>query len=128
MYVFARVLRLRRAPATLAAVVYAFSGFYLVSVAFTMIIAAAAWLPLILAVIEIVVRKQEEKGGGAYSPVPYIVLGAAFLGLQTLAGHVEITYYTLMVMALLRRLAADRAGAAASDSGAPRFGWPSGWR
>ena len=82
MYVFARVLRLRRAPATLAAVVYAFSGFYLVSVAFTMIIAAAAWLPLILAVIEIVARKQEEKGGGAYSPVPYIVLGAAFLGLQ----------------------------------------------
>ncbi len=98
MYVFARVLRLRRAPATLAAVVYAFSGFYLVSVAFTMIIAAAAWLPLILAVIEIVARKQEEKGGGAYSPVPYIVLGAAFLGLQVLAGHVEITYYTLMVM------------------------------
>ena len=98
MYVFARVLRLRRAPATLAAVVYAFSGFYLVSVAFTMIIAAAAWLPLILAVIEIVVRKQEEKGGGAFSPVPYIVLGAAFLGLQVLAGHVEITYYTLMVM------------------------------
>ena len=30
--------------------------------------------------------------------MPYIVLGAAFLGLQTLAGHVEITYYTLMVM------------------------------
>ena len=99
MYVFARVLRLRRAPATLAAVVYTFSGFYLVSVAFTMIIAAAAWLPLILAVIETVARKQEEKGGAAYSPVPYIVLGAAFLGLQTLAGHVEITYYTLMVMA-----------------------------
>ena len=98
MYVFARVLRLRRAPATLAAVVYAFSGFYLVSVAFTMVIAAAAWLPLILAVIEIVARKQEEKGGGAFSPVPYIVLGAAFLGLQVLAGHVEITYYTLMVM------------------------------
>ena len=63
-----------------------------------MIIAAAAWLPLILAVIEIVARKQEEKGGGAFSPVPYIVLGAAFLGLQVLAGHVEITYYTLMVM------------------------------
>ena len=98
MYVFARVLRLRRAPATLAAIVYVFSGFYLVSVAFTMIIAAAAWLPLILAVIEIVARKQEEKGGGAYSPVPYIVSGAAFLGLQVLAGHVEITYYTLMVM------------------------------
>ena len=99
MYVFARVLGQRRSAATLAAVIYTFSGFYLVSVAFTMIIAAAAWLPLILAVIEIVIRKQEEKGGAAYSPVPYIALGAIFLGLQTLAGHVEITYYTLMVMA-----------------------------
>ena len=99
MYIFARVLRLRRAPAILAAVAYTFSGFYLVSVGFTMIIAAAAWLPLILAMIEIVVRKQEAKGDVAYSPVPYIVLGAVFLGLQVLAGHVEITYYTLMVSA-----------------------------
>ncbi len=99
MYVFARVLRQRRAAAMLAAVVYVFSAFFIVSVNFTMIIAAAAWLPLILAIIEMVVRKQEEKGGGPYSPVPYIVLGAVFLGLQTLAGHVEITYYTLMVAA-----------------------------
>ena len=99
VYVFARVIGQRRAAAMLAAVAYAFSGFYLVSVGFTMIIAAAAWLPLILAVIEIVVRKQEGKGNASYSPVPYIVLGAVFLGLQVLAGHVEITYYTLMVSA-----------------------------
>jgi O-antigen/teichoic acid export membrane protein len=99
MFVFARMLGQRRAAATLAAVIFTFSGFYVVSVAFTMIIAAAAWLPLILAVIEMVVRKQEEKGDVAYSPVPYIVLGAVFLGLQVLAGHVEITYYTLMVSA-----------------------------
>ena len=31
--------------------------------------------------------------------MPYVALGAIFLGLQMLAGHVEITYYTLMVMA-----------------------------
>ena len=99
MYVFARVLRLSRPAAFLAAVAYAFSGFYIVSVAFTMIIAAAAWLPLILAMIEIVIRKQREKGATAYSPAPYIALGALFLGLETLAGHVEITYYTLLVSA-----------------------------
>ena len=99
VYIFARVIGQRRAAATLAAVAYTFSGFYLVSVGFTMIIAAAAWLPLILAMIEIVVHKQEEKGDAAFSPVPYIVLGAVFLGLQVLAGHVEITYYTLMVSA-----------------------------
>ncbi len=99
VYVFTRVIGQHRAAATLAAVAYAFSGFYLVSVGFTMIIAAAAWLPLILAMIAIVVWKQEEKGDASYSPVPYIVLGAVFLGLQVLAGHVEITYYTLMVSA-----------------------------
>ena len=37
-----------------------------------MFIAAAVWLPLILAVIEVIVRKQEEKGVAAYSPIPYV--------------------------------------------------------
>ena len=99
MYVFARVLRQRRLAAMLAAVAYAFSGFFIVSVNFTMIIAAAAWLPLILAMIEIAIRKQEQKGAGPFSPVPYIAAGALFLGIENLAGHVEITYYTLMVSA-----------------------------
>ena len=99
MYVFARVLRQRRLAALLAAVAYAFSGFFIVSVNFTMIIAAAAWLPLILAMIEIAIRKQEQKGAGPFSPVPYMAAGALFLGIENLAGHVEITYYTLMVSA-----------------------------
>jgi len=99
MYIFARVLGQRWPAATVAAIAYAFSGFFIVSVNFTMIIAAAAWLPLILAMIEIVIRKQEQKGATAYSPVPYVVTGALFLGIQILAGHVEITYYVLMVSA-----------------------------
>ena len=97
LYVLARVLGQRRPAAVLAAIAYAFSGFMIVSVNFTMIIAAAAWLPLILAMIEMVLRKQEEKGVNAYSPVPYVVTGALALGVQILAGHVEITYYVLMV-------------------------------
>jgi O-antigen/teichoic acid export membrane protein len=100
MYVFARVLGLRRSAGLIAAVAYAFSAFFIVSVNFTMVIAAAAWLPLILAMIEIVIRKQGEKGAVAYSPVPYIALGAVFLALEALAGHIEITYYTLMVAGL----------------------------
>lgn len=99
MYIFMRVLRLRPLPAAVSAVAYAFSGFFIVSVNFTMVIAAAAWLPLILAMIESVVRKQEEKGPASFSPVPYIVAGSLFLALASLAGHVEITYYTLMVSA-----------------------------
>jgi len=96
-YIFARVLQMRRPAALLASVVYMFSGFFIVSVVFSMIIAAAAWLPLLLACIEIIVRKQEAKGNIRYSPVPYVVAGALVLGVNTLAGHVEVTYYTLLV-------------------------------
>ena len=97
MYVFARTLRLRRSAGLLAGLVYMFSGFLIVSVVFSMIIAAVAWLPLLLACIEVIIRKQEEKGNVQYSPVPYVVAGALVLGVQMLAGHVEIIYYTLLV-------------------------------
>ena len=97
MYLFMRVLRVRRIAAVLASIAFAFSGFFIVSVNFTMVIAAAAWLPLLLACIEMAVRKQEEKAGRNFLPAPYVALGAAVLAIQILAGHVEITYYTLMV-------------------------------
>jgi hypothetical protein len=99
MYVFVRVLRLGRFPALLAGVVYQLSAFFVVSVVFPMIIGAAAWLPLLLAVVEIVVRKQEEKGTGPFVPIVYIVPGAIALGIQVLAGHPEILVYTLLVLA-----------------------------
>ncbi len=95
-YIFLRVLRATRLGALIAGITYSLSSFFVVSVVFTMIIAAAAWLPLILAMIEMIVRKQEEKGKVGYSPIPYVVAGAAGLGAQTLAGHVVITYYTLL--------------------------------
>jgi O-antigen/teichoic acid export membrane protein len=97
MYVFIRVLGLGRLAALVAAITYSLSGFFMVRVVFTMVVAGAVWLPLLLAMIEIIIRKQEEKGLVNYSPVPYVVAGAAVLGVQTLAGHVEITYYTLLV-------------------------------
>jgi len=98
-YIFLRVLGANRAGSLIAGITYQLSGFFVVSVVFTMIIAAAVWLPLVLAMIEIVIRKQEQKGPVAYSPIPYIVLGAFVLGIQILAGHVEITYYVLLVSA-----------------------------
>ena len=97
MYIFARVLRQSRIGALLAGITFSLSAFFLVRVVFTMVLAGAVWLPLLLAVIEIVIRKQEEKGPTPYSPIPYIAAGAVILGIQTLAGHVEITYYTLLV-------------------------------
>jgi O-antigen/teichoic acid export membrane protein len=97
MYIFLRTLRATPLGALVAGLTYSLSAFFIVSVVFTMIIAGAVWLPLLLAMIEIIIRKQEEKGPVSYSPIPYVVAGAIVLGLQTLAGHVEITYYTLLV-------------------------------
>jgi len=99
MYAFMRTLRLAIGPALLAAIAYAFSLFFIVSVTFPMIIAAATWLPLLLAAVEIVVRKQEEKGNVAYSPVPYVALGSLALGMAALAGHAEMLYYVLLTAA-----------------------------
>ncbi len=97
MYVFGRTLRITRLGALVSGMVYQLSGFFIVSVVFTMIIAGAVWLPLLLAIIELMIRKQEDKGRAGYSPIPYVAAGALILGVQTLAGHVEITYYTLLV-------------------------------
>jgi O-antigen/teichoic acid export membrane protein len=97
MYIFLRTLRVTRLGALIGGMAYSLSAFFVVSVVFTMIIAGAVWLPLILAMIETIIRKQEEKGLTGYSPIPYVAAGAIALGVQTLAGHVEITYYTLLV-------------------------------
>jgi O-antigen/teichoic acid export membrane protein len=99
MYLFMRVLRQGRFPALIAGITYQLSAFFLVSVVFTMIIAAAVWLPLLLAIIEMMVRKQEEKGTGPFVPIVYVVMGGIALGMHVLAGHPEILVYTLMVMA-----------------------------
>lgn len=100
MYIFGRVLELRPPAAFFSGVVFMFSGFLMVSVVFTMFVAAVVWLPLLLALLEIIIRKQEEKGNQSFRPVPYIGSGAVVIGLVILAGHPEMIYYTLMVAGL----------------------------
>ncbi len=93
-YVFGRVLGMKRPSAMLAGLAYQGSGFLLVSAAvFPMIIGAVAWLPLLLAAIEQVVRRRGQ-------PLIWATSGAIALGCQILAGHAEFTYYTLLIMAL----------------------------
>ena len=96
-YLLGRVLKLRPVAALFSGVAFQFSGFLVVSVVFTMVIAAATWLPLLLAIIEKVIRKQEEKGVAGFRPIPYVVSAAAVVGLVALAGHPEFLYYTLLV-------------------------------
>ena len=96
-YLLARALRLRPRAALVAGLAFMFSGFLIVSVVFTMFLAAIVWLPLLLATIEIMVHKQEEKGAVSFTPIPYLVLGAVALGLTALAGHPELIYYAGLV-------------------------------
>lgn len=97
MYVFARGLGLWRIGGAVAGVAYQFSAFFIVSVVFPMMIAGAAWLPLILLMIEFVIQRRPLWGRPA--TVPWIAVGACALMMNVFAGHVEITYYTLIVMA-----------------------------
>lgn len=91
MFWFLRVLGVGRFGAIVSGIVFAFSGFYVVSVAFPMVLAAAAWLPAILACAEKIIRADKRR-------IAYAILGAIFLGLQFLAGHIEISLYNLIVL------------------------------
>jgi O-antigen/teichoic acid export membrane protein len=98
-YVFGRVLGLRRPSSAVAGLIFQGSGFLLVSSAvFPMILGAAIWLPLMLACTEMIFRNSGRREG-AGKTLPWAALGALALGIQILAGHVEITYYTLLVTA-----------------------------
>ncbi|MEM7798058.1 MAG: oligosaccharide flippase family protein [Chloroflexota bacterium] len=99
LYILGRTYRLKPASAFAGGLIYQGCGFMLVSAAvFPMIISAAAWLPLLIACLEKIIRTTSDPNG-AGKTLPWAALGALTLGVQILAGHIEITYYTLMVMA-----------------------------
>ncbi|MBC7812038.1 MAG: YfhO family protein, partial [Burkholderiales bacterium] len=98
MYAFMRGLGAARIGGLIAGIVYQLSGFFVVSAVFPMIIAAAAWLPLLLLMVEFVIRQQPALRGRPATAL-WVAIGAVALGCNILAGHVEITYYTLMILA-----------------------------
>ncbi|MFN8372230.1 MAG: oligosaccharide flippase family protein [Anaerolineae bacterium] len=98
MYAFMRGLHLGRFGALVAGVTYQLSGFFVISAVFPMIIASAAWLPLVLLMTEYVIRQQPALRQRPTSAV-WVIIGALALGCNVLAGHVEITYYTLIITA-----------------------------
>ncbi len=92
MYILARVLGAGPVGGVIAGVTYAFSSFFVVSIVFPMIISAAAWLPLLLVVVELLARRSVGRA-------PLLIGGGAtIVGIQFLAGHVEIAYYNMMVL------------------------------
>ncbi len=95
MYAFARVLGLRRESALISALAYELSGWFLGRMLFTMIIATAVWLPLLLLWIELVIRQAPLLGRPAR--LPWAAAGAVTLGVAVLGGHAEALYYTLLI-------------------------------
>jgi len=95
MYVLARVLRLRPAAAVLAALTFAYSGFFVGHFNHLNIMGAAPWLPIELAIIEKALGVARKPGSGPATPV--IVLGLA-IGLQFLAGHPQIWLMSTLVV------------------------------
>lgn len=96
MYALGRVIGAGRLGALIAGITFQLSGFLVVSVVHPMILAGAAWLPPLLALVECTVTRRrfwaQER-----ATLPWALLGAIALGLQTLAGHPEITYFVLLV-------------------------------
>jgi O-antigen/teichoic acid export membrane protein len=95
MYLFGRGLGISRTGAMLAGVIYQFCGFVIASVVFQMMIGALPWLPLMLLMAEYIVR--EESLFGRKTAIPWVAIGAAALGMNVLAGHVEVTLYSLLI-------------------------------
>lgn len=126
MMLLVRVLGVRRPGALVAGLTYQLSATFVASAVFPMILATAAWLPFLLAMVELTIRQQPALGRA--SSLPWAALGAVGLGMAALAGHVEALYFTLLVMAfyaLWRLVAGARAHRGA---GAPiwllrRAGW-----
>ncbi len=97
MYVLACVLGSRRLGGVLAGLTFELSGFLVVSAVHPMIIAAASWLPLLLALTELTLRRAPFARFGR-STLPWALLGAATLMLELFAGHAETAYFALLVV------------------------------
>ncbi len=97
MYAFLRGLGAGWFGGLVAGITYQLCGFFIASAVFPMILAAAAWLPLLLLMIEFVIRRQPLFGRPATAP--WVVGGAVALACNIFAGHVEIMIYTLLITA-----------------------------
>src|SRR5688572_45933 len=95
MFLFARGLGIGRAGALLAGIIYQFCGTVIASVVFQMMIGALPWLPLMLLMSEYII--QQKAIFGRKTAIPWVAIGAIALALNILAGHVEITLYSLLI-------------------------------
>ncbi len=95
---YMRAIGIGRWGAALAGLVYQLSGFIIANAVFPMIVAAAVWLPLILWMIENILR-----GRSLWifrrTALLWLAIGSIAICFNILAGHVEMTIYTLLIAA-----------------------------
>ncbi len=99
-YVLARSLRVGRLGGFVSGLSFMFCGFMVTRNVFPMIVAAAVWLPLVLAMVEIVVRRFEQGQARALNWIPAAIVGSLALGMVLLAGHPEMYYYIAIATSL----------------------------
>jgi len=85
MYIFARSLKIGRAAAVLTGFFYMFTGFVLSHFHHPTILFPAAWAPLLLAVLELALRRGSWLMGA---------WGGAILGMQSLVGYPPMVVYS----------------------------------
>jgi len=92
-YFFAQVIGLGKTAGLISSIIFIFSGFLIGHVEHMDILNSAIWLPLILFFIEKILRENEKR-------YIYVILAGIFIGIQILAGHQQITFYSLLCITL----------------------------
>lgn len=96
MFLFMRVLRVSPLGALLSAVAFMLSSIMVVSVTWPMVISTIIWLPLLLVMVELLIRREiEGRSTGSLSSLALVLMGGVVVGLQFLAGHLEYSIYVL---------------------------------
>jgi len=86
-YIYARAIKLSRFSSLLAGVIFIFSGFFVSRLKHINMINSACWLPLLFFLIEKYFQTKK---------IRYVILSGIVWGMQILAGHFEIAYYSML--------------------------------
>ncbi len=89
-----RTLGATRIGGIIAGLTFAFCGYLTVSYLWPMVVSTAVWLPALLAVIE------RQMLGGSRRATRTLLVGSAIVGMQFLAGHLEMSLYLLLTAGL----------------------------
>ncbi|MEW6607367.1 MAG: YfhO family protein [bacterium] len=87
LFLYARVINLSKSASLLSAVAFSFSGFFITQIRHINMINTAIWIPLLFFLIEYYFKKKN---------IIYILLAGMVFGIQILAGHFQIAYYSVL--------------------------------